>query len=89
MRNVAIAVLALAGMAVAAPASAQIYFGAGPGGVGVGVGGPSYYDDGYRRAPRAYYNDGYRASGYDRGSRCTVRVVRNQYGEVRRIRRCW
>ena len=98
MRKIAIAALAAAGIAVAAPASAEgFYFGAGPGGVGVGVGvgGPGYYGGGYY-GHRAYYDDdyrwggGYRSYAYEPGyARCRTRVIRNEFGEVRRVRRCW
>ena len=88
MRKLAIGLVAATGVALAAaPASAQgVYFGAGPGGVGVGVGvGPGYYGDSYdRRGP------GYRSNAYEPGyARCRTRVIRNEFGEVRRIRRCW
>ena len=91
MRKLAIGLLAATGIALAAaPASAQgVYFGAGPGGVGVGVGvgpgyhGHGYYHDDYRRGP------GYRSYAYEPGyARCRTRVIRNEFGEVRRIRRC-
>ena len=91
MRKLAIGLLAATGIALAgASASAQgVYFGAGPGGVGVGVGvgpgyyGRGYYDDGYR------WGSGYRSYAYEPGyARCRTRVIRNEFGEVRRIRRC-
>jgi hypothetical protein len=93
MRKLAIGLLAAAGIALAGSASAQgFYVGAGPGGVGVGVGvgpgyyGHSYYDDDYR------WGSGYRAYAYEGGpgyARCRTTLVRNSWGELRRVRRCW
>ena len=89
MRKLAIGLLAATGIALAGSASAEgFYFGAGPGGVGVGVGvGPGYYGHRY-----GYYDDGYGAYAYDGGpgyARCRTTLVRNSWGELRRVRRCW
>lgn len=94
MRKLAIGLLAAAGVALAGSASAQgFYFGAGPGGIGVGVGGPGYYghryggyDDGYR------WGGGYRSYAYEVEPgyvRCRTTFIRNRWGELRRVRRCW
>jgi len=96
MKRLLFTLLATGSIAVATPALSQVYFGAGPGGVGIGVGpGPGYYD-GYRH--HRSYDDGYRygttgsrvvvREGRD-SRRCRVTVVRNEFGERRRIERCW
>jgi len=95
MKKLLFALLATGALAAATPALAQgVYFGAGPGGVGVGVGvdaGPRYYRDGYRE-----YGDGYRYGTYgsgvvvrEGGRRCRTTIIRNEFGERRRITRCW
>jgi hypothetical protein len=94
MKKLLFALLATGSLAAATPALAEgFYFGAGPGGVGVGVDtGPHYYRDGYR-----HYDDGYRygttGSGVvvheRRGERCRVTITRNEFGQRRRVERCW
>jgi hypothetical protein len=93
MKKLLFALLATGALAAATPALAQgVYFGAGPGGVGVGVdAGPRYYRDGYRE-----YGDGYRYGTYgsgvvvrEGGRRCRTTIIRNEFGERRRITRCW